>query len=168
MKKIFKNSLFTFILGALLFCGIGYVIAEELITAQQVVYKKEDGTLITADQAIEELYGGSGARIYYLGEGTTFDLKSKFPNDYQKFTKNNFIVKFIKSDAFNWTGLRSGGEERTAASDTSVTVSYDSAEGIVTINGTTVTSTHYNGWDPQYYNYTHTVGVYLVDGDIES
>ena len=34
----------------------------------------------------------SKSNVYYLGVGTSFNIKSKLPNDYAKLTVNNFIV----------------------------------------------------------------------------
>jgi len=42
-------------------------------------------------------------KLTYLGLGTTFDIKSIFPNDYQRFTVNNFIAK-------NWY-YNNGGQQ---------------------------------------------------------
>ena len=91
MKNIFKNSLFTFVLGAVLFGGIGFVVAEEIITAQQVGYTKEDGTWISADEAIDELYGKTKlAKLIgsYTGNAT-IDISS-----YPGATADNFIIDY--------------------------------------------------------------------------
>ena len=134
---------------------------------------KNKGVNVTESSTLAQVQSGinnmGSTDVYYLGTGTSFNIKTLFPNDYQNFTNSNFIVKFIKTNATNWTDMRSkdGGASNTSPS-TSVTVSYNSKTGALTINGTQVTSTHFNNWDNQYYYITHTVGVYLVVGSIKS
>lgn len=42
--------------------------------------------------ASSEIIPFKTTEVYYLGQGTSFNLKSKFPNDYMKFDVNNFLV----------------------------------------------------------------------------
>ena len=57
MKKLLHNSLFTFILGALIF-GIGGVLAEYIIFADNVVYspENENWEVNNVQDALDELY----------------------------------------------------------------------------------------------------------------
>ena len=137
---------------------------------------KNKGVNVTESSTLAQVQSGinnmSTTNVYYLGTGTSFNIKTKFPNDYQRFTNSNFIVKFVKTNATNWTGMRNKGDRGDTSSntspDTNVSVSYNSSTGALTVSGTQVTSTHYNSWDNQYYYINHTVGVYLVDGSIKS
>lgn len=76
------------------------------------------------------------AGIYYLGTGTTFDIKSKFPDSYQNFTIGNFIVGIQSMPSANGQLIRDAGEYvRGSANGFSVSKTY--SDGILTISGTT-------------------------------
>lgn len=108
--------------------------------------------------------------VYYLGIGTSFNVKTKFPNDYQNFTKDNFIVClpnkiYVKSEG--------GGSSTTVTrSATSIcSYSYDNSTGILTI-GKHGASCGVNSEDGHGYQTSGTataqdIKAYLVKGTIQ-
>lgn len=88
MKKLFNSSIFTFILGALLFSFIGIVSAYS-ISSNNVDFNpswtKDNGESITnIDEAIEELYKKSNNEIVY---GTDYS------NSYETIKETNIGFK---------------------------------------------------------------------------
>lgn len=76
-----------------------------------------------------------GVEIYYLGEGTEFDISTLLPNvDYTKLTENNFIIG-IKEIAKGSTKPMSNVNYKSYAFLESVTPSkaYDASTGILSI-----------------------------------
>ena len=76
MKKIFSNSIFTFILGAILFSFIGIVSAYS-ISSNNVDFNpswtKDNGESITnIDEAIEELYNKNNNIFHIKRKELTF------------------------------------------------------------------------------------------------
>lgn len=75
--------------------------------------------------------------VYYLGVGTSFNLKSKFPNDYMNFTVNNFVVEPYTTSAgySGWgeIGKSGGGWGRVDVSGTaSASISKNYSNGVLT------------------------------------
>nr|DAE13844.1 MAG TPA: hypothetical protein [Siphoviridae sp. ctLNL10] len=66
--------------------------------------------------------------VYFLGAGTSFNIKSKFPNDYKKFTNQNFMaggtVNISNGDNNSGTGYASG----------TVSCSYNQSSGVLTVS----------------------------------
>jgi hypothetical protein len=76
-------------------------------------------------------------KLVYLGLGTRFDIKSRFPNDYQNMTVNNFIARdwyysnggqqgYISHSSAHYQGTWSG------SATTSLIKSYNPSTGILT------------------------------------
>lgn len=109
-------------------------------------------------------------KIYNLGTGTTFNIKSKFPNKYTEFTIENFII--CSSSASGSLKIEGVSNNVGAVSQSlpASTGSYNSTTGILTIScgscslfaGTNVaayTSGNMTQSNPR---------VYLIDGNIET
>ena len=72
--------------------------------------------------------------IYYSGTGTSFDIKAKFPNDYQRFSISNFIIcSSSASGTLSINGVTDivGPQAKTVTASTG---SYNSVSGLLTIS----------------------------------
>lgn len=65
-------------------------------------------------------------KLIYLGN-RSFDVKTLYPNDYQKFTNDNFLCRLP-----NFGDLTDAGRERRLTSKGSLVKSYDPNTGIIT------------------------------------
>ena len=76
MKRIIKNPIFTFILGAIIFGGIGTVLAVTIL-AKDVSYAPKDSTwkVYNVEDAIDDLY--SKAKPEYTGSTTVTPTTSR-------------------------------------------------------------------------------------------
>ena len=79
------------------------------------------------------------AGVYYLGTGTSFDIKSKFPDDYHRFTADNFIVGGSSGNVVAAKSYTDGisGIPVARANGFSISKSYDAQTGILTVSGNT-------------------------------
>lgn len=124
-----------------------------------------------------------GGKVYYLGTGTSFDIKSIFPDDYMKFTVDNFIVcqnKLSLSAKSSMVARHPEFNRGDSASNTgtiSPSYSYNASTGIlsVTVNSGSISTYAYTGPD-SYFSSTsssctitaNAPQVYLVTGEIEN
>ena len=102
MKKFIKNNLLGFILGVLVSGGVVY--AATLIDSKDVTYTPSNNSFDVSNVqgALDELYTkitintdelNSSNKVYYLGTGTNYNIKTLFPDiDYTTLTNNNFMV----------------------------------------------------------------------------
>lgn len=109
--------------------------------------------------------------VYYLGTGTSFNVSSRFPNDYQKFTSANFIVGLTSVPYTEGQHIRDTGEYVCGfASGLNLSKSYNAINGLLTIGGyaQSVGMKHYenNGQVGGYGSQSGTVFAYLVTGKI--
>ena len=109
MKKIFKSRIFAFILGAILFTGIGAYAAS--ISAQRVAYEPEDNTwrVDNVNSALNELYNSmitynNPDKIITAQDNITVD------DDY------NYCILAIARGNTNGTTLKLNGESITPLS----------------------------------------------------
>ena len=143
MKRIITSRIFTFILGALIFGGVGSALAYTY-AANQITYTPKDTTreVDNVKDAIDDLYNKKW-NIALLGTDNydathnydyqhTYDLTTY--NNYKKFTEDNFIVSFKSLSAM------SGGGSTSLSG--SLTKSYDQNTGILTV---TLSQSVYNG-----------------------
>ena len=105
-------------------------------------------------------FGGSG-KIYYLGQGTSFDIKSLLPQKYADLTAENFLVA-MKSISI----AADSGNSNSASTTSDFVKTYK--DGVLTIKNT---YTAYRKTGEAYYEYmnataTLTCEVYLVIGDV--
>lgn len=117
--------------------------------------------------------------VYYLGEGTAFNLKKLFPNDYQNFTADNFIVQPVSIDV-STTGIHSeSGEDPSWTQNpnrtirTSGNISKTYSNGVLTcglsasVRGLVVHMYSQNA-DAKTDTSVSKFKAYLVMGDIET
>ncbi len=86
----------------------------------------------------------SVANVYYLGTGTSFDLKALFPNDYSKLTANNFlcVAKSVSVSAngkggyeIHGGGYASDDHIQYTSGSKSSNISKSYSNGVLTIGG---------------------------------
>ena len=120
MKKIIKNPIFTFILGAVIFGGIVGVSAYTIFandigyTPKDTTWKKSNGEDITnVKDAIDELYEHTKlnfneiSSVYYNGDRIVKSLSTKL-------NKGKYIVSIVKSDSLRWDDASSSRSKRTS------------------------------------------------------
>ena len=114
-------------------------------------------------------------KVYYLGTGNTFDIKTKLPNvDYTKLTSDNFIVSLnanisvgISRSAGGWASNKQiDGLNGTVFKEE---ISYNSSTGILNLNTKTTYYVYsaYGALVTQGNGANCTPKVYLVVGNIE-
>ena len=90
MKKIVNKSvLFGMMIGMIMFGSIIY--ASNLYSAKDITYQNEKSEINNVNDALDELFKNQN-NVYYLGTGTSFNIKELFPNIYDKLTEDNFII----------------------------------------------------------------------------
>lgn len=149
----------------------------EALTSKGIEASKNDDaeTIATSINSIQ-----SGSSVYYLGTGTSFDIKTKFPDDYANLTADNFIVKKANTSDISgssgapawspdWKCNGGGGD-----SIVSMSQSYNASTGIfncsMTLKARTYLILNQDG-GPRYGGYISTnipVSVYLVLGEIKN
>ena len=79
------------------------------------------------------------AGVYYLGTGTSFDIKSKFPDSYQNFTVDNFIAGGLSGNVVAAKSYTDGisGVPVARANGFSISKSYNAQTGVLEISGNT-------------------------------
>ena len=145
MKKIIKNPIFTFILGALIFGGIVGVSAYTIFandigyTPNDTTWKKSNGEDITnVKDAIDELYTKANSKSNIINLNGTSTVRSKeshiydvsYIQGYENFTADNFLYSFVD---LRWVG--------SSNNIAPTNISYDNNTGIVTFPATIVGST---------------------------
>lgn len=118
--------------------------------------------------------------IYYLGSGTSFDIKSLLPNvDYTKLTADNFVVEFnsVSSKVSGTLSLNAHDDNGTqdVSWSQSTTISKNYLNGVLSISGTNISASANQGWNynTSFVNATKSINlsnikVYLIIGEIES
>ena len=85
--------------------------------------------------------GSGAAQVYYLGTGTSIDVKTKIPVGYDQLTADNFIVGVLNTSNFNNLVNKSDSTTVRSAScgyeGFNLSKSYDASTGILTIGGNT-------------------------------
>ena len=104
MKKVLKSNVFAFILGALIFGGIGAVSAYAILasdigfTPKDSTWKKSDGTDITnVKDAIDELYLNSNLALKPVLLWTNSNLSSNFAAQTLSLDLSNYKYVIIVS-----------------------------------------------------------------------
>ena len=112
----------------------------------------------------------TGCLVYYLGTGTSFDIKSSFPNEYTNLTADNFIVETSSMS----TGRQSAGSVNFYGSNgyfnsSGGTISKSYTDGVlqVSLSGLRVSASADGGSGSisTTYNF-NSPKVYLVIGNI--
>lgn len=91
------------------------------------------------DFCIRRLINSNLAGVYYLGTGTSFDIKSKFPDSYQNFTVDNFIAGGLSGNVVAAKSYTDGisGVPVARANGFSISKSYNAQTGVLEISGNT-------------------------------
>lgn len=141
---------------------VGYLSISVGLTKR---YDSETGKLVmytTCNQGrgnVTAVFVSKPNKLISLGSGATFDLKSLYPNSYQKFTEGNFIMKRY-STGLVFNQFR-GSEGTWTASNTQTYVkSYNQSTGILTCRMDENVVDSYTG---QHYGYK-PCEVYLLLG----
>lgn len=178
MKEVLnKNIILGIIIGGIIFESLNVAASTFLYSSDQISYGDKD-----VKAAIDELYDyankqSSTPNVYYLGTGTSFDIKTKYPDiDYTKLTANNFITGVTAINRVNATYGPSGGEYRYISAyitGFNLSKSYNSTTGVLTVggNGYSLTGCIDNGFiycKDAYSAANATPFVYLVVGNIQS
>ena len=116
MKKVFNNSIFMFILGAVIFGSIG-VIATTQIQANQITYTKNNVDT-TLDIVLDDLYQEVskditdylGTPVYYENYGTA-DLQRTVN---QQVSKGKYLVLISEGQAWSYISEVNGTANTTA------------------------------------------------------
>ena len=148
--KIFKNSIFTFVLGLIIAGAIGVIAIS--VSADDISY----GTGTVKD-AIDELYNDKTAKLVKIGDynsltSHSIDIKSTLPNNYQDLTVDNFVFKNLKQKYSN---------SYNGYNNSSVINSYDNISGILTLNESTDANNTNNEFMIEY-------SLYCIYGDFET
>ena len=125
--------------------------------------------------------GAAGAKIYNLGNGTSFNIRNLLPDvDYSALTADNFIVSL---SSVPQTSFASGGHGGNNISVTgtlnafSMQKTYDNSTGIFSIPNKKLTlhglARWQNGdrWETYYENFPQSdmvITVFLVVGEVET
>ena len=88
-------------------------------------------SIIKSIQSIYDKAKSSGG-VYYIGSGTSFNIKSLFPNDYSRLTNNNFIVVPNNGSAFS---DGSWGDLRNVTTIINYSGSYNASTGVFNCSG---------------------------------
>lgn len=138
MKKTKKKLVLivlTIFLSVLVTSGISVYAAYKYASAD-IQYGDKN-----VKQALDELYSNQSqkSKIYYLGTGTSINVKNKLPNDYSRLTANNFIIGTKKLDAKQAQYQSSTGRTHVTAgfNGFELTKSYNSSTGVLTLSGNT-------------------------------
>ena len=165
MKKVIKSRIFLVIITTIIVAS-GTLYAANTYKASDVLYTTSDGSSLTVNDALNELYNksGSSVKVYYLGTGTSYDL-SKI-DGYQNFTTDNFIIEFVSMGvsvfATNWSGVST----YSGSSTVSLSKTYDSSTGKLTIGNTS--GGLCTGGNVNSHSYSASIKVYLVIGNVET
>ena len=140
MRLLKKNYKFIigFVLGVLLASGVT-AFASYTYFSSDVKYGNK-----SVEDALNEIYEyqNQTSKIYYLGTGTSFDVKSKLPDKYQQLSNDNFIVGTVSAPA-KYAQYRAGNNHiYTSGGFKGFTLnkSYDSGTGKLTVSGNSYTA----------------------------
>lgn len=79
-------------------------------------------------------------RVYYLGTGTSFNIKNLFPDDYTSLTSDNFIIGVTNKPEGGGAGAGGDGYSGSVAtggsSSFTLSKSYSASTGVLEISGT--------------------------------
>lgn len=123
--------------------GIVGVSAATLYYSNKVSYSNENSSVTDVKTALDELYsltksGTNKSAIYYLGTGTSFDIKTLFPDvDYNSFTVDNFIIgtSSVPTTRSSWYGNWSNFPYGTGSFN-GLNLEKTYTDGVLSISGT--------------------------------
>lgn len=141
---------------------VGYI---AVIGWMHKIYNQETGLLET------DHYANSGSanvspvlvtdlsKIEYVGTAKTFDIKSLYPDEYQRFTADNFLLKIDASREYLFNHFRGQPGTWWASVTQSLEKSYDPATGILTCQIRSVGTSNVSS---DNFNTTGATSVYLT------
>lgn len=142
IKKVLKNRMFLIIITIILTAGTT-VFATIVYNANQIGYTPSDSTwnVNNVDTALNDLYNiqkNNSLKVYSLGTGTSFDIKTLYPEiDYTKITEDNFIVGATSLSAGTPMLAKVGswvGSQVSISVNVNTSKSYDASSGILTVS----------------------------------
>lgn len=165
-----KDKVIGFIFGIILTSAIS-VTASIIYTASDIEYTPTDETweVDNVQAAIDELKETCSSpvvpgntNVYYIGDGTSFNIKTKFPDiDYTKLTANNFIVEL--NDSYDYhERQRSPDDYYWWGKKIFLGKSYNASTGVLSAY---VYAAAYKD-SSLVYAHNHKVKAYLVLGEI--
>ena len=172
-----KKFIFGLVIGLVIATIVG-VVAYSLASKDIEYDNTNTGMSATNVQdAIDELRNvviNGSAKVYYLGSGTSFDLKTLLPDvDYTTLTAANFIVEAGNKALTTVSSYSTGGSGDYIQGRGTLTKSYAPSTGILTAYYNMYSIVHIhcdNG--AQYFtkpiNWNLSVKAYLVIGEIET
>ena len=128
---------------------------------------KNKGVNVTESSTLAQVQSGinnmSTTNVYYLGTGTSFNIKTKFPNDYANLTADNFIIQPSTLTASIY--VSGGYAAHMSGSSATITKSYNKSTGAFSISNTSKRYSYESAYaDASVSNFK----VYLVLGSIPS
>ena len=152
----------------------------KITNLKTAIYNKTETTPANLSACVTSVE--SMNKVYYLGTGTSFNVKAKLPTLYSSLTESNFVLTSIPSLSASGSkgGMvsKSGGGIYSVSSSASavysLTKSYNSSTGVLTcyvtkafvFSGSSGESTTYGGDVSS--NETASVGVAVVIGSMQS
>ena len=110
---------------------------------------------------------GNKTKMYYLGQGTSFNIQSLLPNiDYTSLTASNFIIEPNSAEASRDQNADVGSSKGMLT----VNKSYNAETGVLSASAVGYFSTYYDGAmgsQSASSSVTASVKAYLVLGDIK-
>lgn len=88
---------------------------------------------LSLDEIPNIILQNTGTFCYYLGQGTSFNIKSLYPTQYMNFTVDNFIV-----DDGTYSVSCSATYGGSASTSGKLTKSYNKSTGVFTVGGTSI------------------------------
>lgn len=88
---------------------------------------------LSLDEIPNLILQNTGTFCYYLGQGTSFNIKSLYPTQYMNFTVDNFIV-----DDGTYSVSCSATYGGSASTSGKLTKSYNKSTGVFTVGGTSI------------------------------
>ena len=164
MKKVIKSRIFLIIVLCIISCGIG-VYAAVTYNATDVLYTSSDGTSMTVNDALNDLYNenNNSIKVYYLGTGTSYDLSNI--DGYQNLTENNFIIEFVSMNDYVYVQKWNGVSVYSGSASVSLSKTYDSSTGKLTIGR--ISGGLQSSGNLTSHSYSISIKVYLVIGNIQ-
>ena len=164
MKKIIQSKIFLVLICGILFTSIGVYAASYY--AKDVTYKKEDGTQITVNDALDELYGNKIEKILIkenyecnwanansgsYGQIMTHVIDVSEISGYENLSADNFIIEVV--------GVSGSCNAKTSAAK-QTSKEYNPETGVLTLSnyGHVWNSQTNNGYSQNYV----TVNIWLI------
>lgn len=126
--------------------------------------REGDGVYIIYQDGADTVSKKLGSNVMYLGNTSTIDVKALLPNDYSGLTKDNFFVEVSSLSVNGGTVERDAEYPQpwSLSRSATMTKSYDSQSGILSIGGLSCSGTHDTGGWYGYINGSISIRVYVA------